>query len=147
MAAAPSVAIIGLNPLLRDLKRLGADTGPLAKQLRQAGIKAATPVAEAARSHLPQRTGRLAGDVRVTANKAGATVRMGRSSLRYAGWVEFGGHRKAPHPSSRAYQPRGRYLFPYAFTLAGEAAHIYSVEVAKVLEGYNWTNSGDSPHD
>jgi hypothetical protein len=145
---APQVGVVGMKALLRDLNRLGSDTGPLAKQLRQAGIKAATPVAEAARSHLPQDTGRLAGDVRITANKAGATVKVGRSSLRYAGWVEFGGHRRAPHPSTRDYQPRGRYIFPYAVSLAGPVAQIYAVEVQKALDGFAWTNPSTSgAHD
>ena len=153
MAATPTVGVIGMRALQRDLAKLTDNTGLLYKALRQAGLTAAEPVAAVTRSTLPQSDrrgaipGRLAGDVRVTASRSGAAVRMGRASLRYAGWVEFGGHRRAPHESSRDYSPRGRYLFPAALQMAPEAARLYAAATEKAVSDFPWTNTGSSVHD
>jgi hypothetical protein len=145
MAQAPVVAVIGLRALNRDVQRLTDDRGPLNKLMAAAGRTAAEPVAAATRSSLPQDSGRLAGDVRVTAARSGASVRMGRASIRYAGWVEFGGTRRAPHLSRRDYNPRGRYLFPAAVQLAARAARLYSEAVETGFANYPWTNTGTDP--
>ena len=151
MAQAPVVAVIGLRALNRDVQRLTDDRGPLNKLMAAAGRTAAEPVAAATRAALPQSTrpgaptGRLAGDVRVTAARSGAAVRMGRASIRYAGWVEFGGTRRAPHLSRRDYNPRGRYLFPAAVQLAARAARLYSEAVETGFANYPWTNTGTDP--
>jgi hypothetical protein len=150
MAPAPQVAVVGMKALRRDLVKMGEAGGPLLKAMVQAGRTAAEPVATAARSSLPQVSGRLAGDVRVTASRTGAGVRMGRQSIRYAGWVEFGGHRKAPHESFRTYNNRGRYLFPAAVQLAPRAAQLYAEAVTRAVTNYPWTNttgSGEAVHD
>jgi Bacteriophage HK97-gp10, putative tail-component len=148
MAQQPQVAIIGMKALRRDVKKLTGRSGDLDKALSAAGRVAAAPVASTARSRLPQVTGRLAGDVRVTASRSGAAVRMGRSNLRYAGWVEFGGTRRVPHVSTRDYNPRGRYLFPAALQLASTSARIYSSATQAALDNFDWTNSGTgSVHD
>jgi hypothetical protein len=70
---------------------------------------------------------------------------MGRSSLRYAGWVEFGGMRRVPHESAREYDSRGRYLFPAAIQLAAVSARIYSTATEKALASFTWTNSTTDP--
>jgi hypothetical protein len=145
MAATAEVGVVGLTALNRDLKRLAADTGPLNKAMADAGRRAVEPIAVFARSTLPQVSGRLAGDVRVTASRSGAAVRMGRASIRYAGWVEFGGHRMVPWESQRDYQPLGRYLFPAARQLAAVAAADYSAAVTAALNGFDWTNSHADP--
>jgi hypothetical protein len=147
MAQQAQVQVIGLKALARDLKKMGAPGGPLLAEMRQAGLTAAEPVASITRGRLPQDTGRLAGDVRVTATRTGAAVRMGRGSLRYAGWVEFGGTRRAPWVSTRPYDSRGRYLFPAAFEMAGHSARLYSDAVNRAVAGFTWTNEGDDPHD
>jgi hypothetical protein len=147
MAQAPQVQVVGMKALSRDLGKMTGPNGPLLKGLQQAGRQAAEPVAAATRAGLPQNTGRLAGDVRVSATRSGAAVRMGRPSIRYAGWVEFGGTRKVPHTSTRQYQALGRYMFPRARELAGTVAARYSAATAKVLESYGWTNQGSDPHD
>jgi hypothetical protein len=145
MAQAPTVAMVGLKALQKDLAKAAADTGPLNRAFAAAGRAAAQPVYAAARSALPQDSGRLAGDLRISATKSGASVRMGRSSVRYAGWVEFGGHRHAPYESSRDYSPRGRFLFPAAVTLAGTVPGLYTTALAKALDGLTWTNETASP--
>ena len=72
-------------------------------------------------------------------------VRMGRANLRYAGWVEFGGTRRVPHPSVRPYTPRGRYLFPAAVQLSATSARYYSQATAAAFERFRWTNSTSNP--
>lgn len=158
MAQAPEVAVIGTRALFRDLKRLGADSGPLAKAFSAAGKKAVAPIADAVRSRLPvsdrsdrwTKPGRLAADVRTNATRTGATVRMGRASIRYAGWIEFGGDLKNPHPASRDFVKGGRYLFPVAQSLSAAAAEDYSNAAQAALDGFDWTNistDGSAVHD
>ena len=144
--AAPTVAVAGLSSLMRDLKKsTDPRAGAVAKAMQQAGRTAADPVAAVTRSVLPQVTGRLAGDVRVTASRTGAAVRMGRASVRYAGWIEFGGNRRVPHDSFRDYSPRGRYLFPAALGRSEITAEIYSTEIEKAYNGFSWTNQTTDP--
>jgi hypothetical protein len=141
------VAVIGMRALARDLSKLTSDRGALNKALAAAAKSAVEPVAAATRSTLPQVSGRLAGDVRASGTRTGASVRMGRASIRYAGWVEFGGTRRAPFPSTRDYQSQGRYMFPIARDLAGKAAQIYSAATEKAISSFPWTNEGADPHD
>ena len=138
--AAPTVGIVGLNALRRDLVKLTADAGPLNKAFAQAGMSAAEPVASATRSALPQVSGELATTVRVSRARSGAGVRMGNASHPYAGWVEFGGIRKAPHETSRPYLAQGRYLFPAARRLASTALEIYDRALLSALQSFDWTN-------
>jgi hypothetical protein len=138
--AAPVVDVVGLKAFSRDVKKLGEAGGPLDAAMRAAGRLAATPVAEAARSAIPHVTGTLAGDVRVTASRSGAAVRMGRKPVPYAGPVEFGGY-----PAGREYNARGRYLFPAADRLATTAGDLYSTAVGKALDDFGWTNATADP--
>jgi hypothetical protein len=145
MAAAPTVGVVGMRALSRDIQKMTADRGPLNTAMKAAGREAAEPVAAVTRSTLPQVSGRLAGDVRVGATRTGASVRMGRASVRYAGWIEFGGTRKAPHTSTRDYSPRGRYLFPAAVQTASLSAGLYSRAVTTAFNNYRWSNETTNP--
>jgi hypothetical protein len=149
MPKTPVVAVIGMRALTRDLAKLTSDRGALYKALQAAAKSAVEPVAAATRSTLPQVSGLLAGTVRVGATRTGASVRMGSSARRYAWWVEFGGTRRVPFVNTRkdGYLSQGRYLFPLAHDLAGEAAAIYSVATEKAINSFPWTNEGDDPHD
>jgi hypothetical protein len=147
MAKPVEVNVIGLKALSKDLGKMTGPNGPMLKAMQQAARQAIEPVAAASRAALPKDSGGLAGDVRVTATRTGAAVRMGRSSLRYAGWVEFGGTRRTPHRSTRPYQSLGRYMFPRARQLAGSVAARYETAIARVLNDFHWTNSGDTAHD
>jgi hypothetical protein len=145
MAQAPQVALVGLNALRRDLTRLTSNTGALDAAFVKAGTVVVDPVAATTRASLPQVSGRLANTVRVRAQKTGAGVEMGSPSARYAGWVEFGGHRRAPHASSRDYQPLGRYLFPAALSMAGAGPGAYSTALSAALDNFDWTNETNDP--
>jgi hypothetical protein len=139
--------LVGGQALLKDLSAMAAANGALARNLTEAGKQVGNPVAAVTRGALPQVSGRLAGDVRVEVDSdgPGADVVMGRSSLRYAGWIEFGGHRRVPHPSYREYDPRGRYLWPNAITVPAKAVTAFSAATQKTLDGYPWSNRGADP--
>ena len=145
MAQTPAVNVVGMRAFQRDLARMTDANGPLYKAVAAAGAQAVAPVAAATRSALPQDSGRLAADVRVTSTRTGAAVRMGRSSVRYAGWVEFGGTRKAPHSSTRQYLSQGRYLFPTGRNMASSVADNYGAAVVKAVDAFPWTNTGTDP--
>ena len=115
MSQAPQVGIVGLKALTRDVKSRRPQPATVLALLRRGRWRPSR--SPTTRCSLPQASGRLAGDVRVTATRSGAAVRMGRGSLRYAGWVEFGGTRRVPHTSTRPYDTNGRYLFPAACQL------------------------------
>jgi hypothetical protein len=148
--ATPKVEVAGLDALARDFKKLAGPSGPMVKAMRGAGLQALEPLAAVTRSQLPQVSGRLAADVRVDTNRAGATLHMGSPSVRYAGWVEFGGRRKVPHESTREYDSRGRYLFPAAIQVASRSAGLYNDAVTETVRSFHWTNQtseGESVHD
>jgi hypothetical protein len=142
--------MVGLNALKRDLVKAAADRGVVNAAFSKAGTQAMQPIAGAVRGSLPHGTGRLAGDVRVSATRSGGSLRVGRASVRYAGFVDFGGRRRAPHESSRDYTPNGRYLFPAARRLAGEASQLYTDALQQAIDAIAWTNStndGGAVHD
>jgi hypothetical protein len=146
VAPPATVGIVGLRALRRDIKAQTDETSSaLFAAMKQAGRRAAEPVAAATVSNLPRVSGRLSSDVRITATRTGAAVRMGRKPLPYAGWVEFGGRRKRPHDSQRPFVKSGRYLFPAAREYSYRVAELYSQAVQKVLSSSGiWTNTSDS---
>jgi hypothetical protein len=143
MPAAPTVAVIGLRALQRDLARLADPAGgEMAAALAAAGRQAAQPVADAVRNAYPSVSGTLAGSVRVTGSRTGAAVRVGRKSIPYAGPVDFGGY-----PGDRPYLPDGRYLYPAARAHAADVVAAYQTAVTRVVDRFGWTNTGADPHD
>ena len=149
MPDAPKVGVVGMRALRRDFTELSGYDSQLNAAIVQAGMAAATPVANVTRSTLPEESGRgegqLHGDVRVTATRTGAAVRMGRKSIPYAGWIEFGGTRHAPHDSVRPFVPTGQYMFPAAARLAQTSARLYSEALDKGLAEVDWTNTTTNP--
>jgi hypothetical protein len=141
----PTVDVIGLRALVRDANKLCADAGPLNRALSAAGRAAAEPVAAATRSSLPDVTGQLKGSVRVGATRSGASVRMGSSSVVYAGPVEFGGY-----PGDRPFHASGRYLFPAARTWASTASELYTAAAQRAFDTFAWSNettNAEAVHD
>jgi hypothetical protein len=142
---APSVDIIGLRALARDVKRM-PDSAALLTAFREAGRMAADPVATAIRSALPrsdtEHAGRLAGDVRTNATRTGAAIRVGRKTVPYAGPVEFGAW-----PRGRPFVATGRYIYPTAqgANLSMQALRTYSDAMQAVLDRYDWTNKTLNP--
>jgi hypothetical protein len=152
MAQKPTIEVVGLRALSRDLKKMSDEkSGPIVDAMKKAGKAAAEPVAAATRSSLPSVSGRLAGNVRTSGTRTGAAVRMGSRGIPYAGWIEFGGSRGGRNSrGSRPFTAGGRYLFPAAEAHASDGARIYEEEVTKALDHFNWTNattSAGSVHD
>jgi hypothetical protein len=150
LSKSPVVGIVGMAALRRDVNRMTDDvSGPLYAAIKRAGLQVAEPVAAAVRARLPsgpRTTGRLQGDVRVGATRTGASVRMGRKTVPYAGWVEFGGTRKRPWPSERPFVKDGRYLFPAARDLSAQTAADYTAALQAVFDSPGvWTNTTTSP--
>ena len=155
MTDSPLVGVVGAQALRRDIHHLCDDqASALYSGMKEAGREAAAPVASRTVSSLPvsdvdPRPGRLSRSVRVYATKTGAGVRMGKASVNWAGWVEFGGSR--PDGSSREFIKDGRYLFPAARALSDVAAEHYSAALAAVFASSGvWTNTttdGSAVHD
>lgn len=156
----PVVGIVGAKALRKDLNRLCTDEkGPLFNAMKRAGYAAVKPVVDLTRSALPHsgrkdsrthKAGSLAASVRASGTKTGGAVRMGRASVPFAGWVEFGGTR--PDGSTREFVPTGHYLFPAARQEASHAAQSYSDALTKLFASSGvWTNTnatdGSAVHD
>jgi|SRR5215471_6557227 len=155
--AKAQVGVVGLRALQRDLQKMADPrAGALSEALKEAGRRAALPVADAARAAVPHNTGRasgeltLEGDIRVSPTRTGAAIRVGRKKVNWAGWIEFGGTRHRPHDSTRPFTPGGTFLYPAARQLRVTAARLYQTEIAAALDRYRWSNEttdGRSVHD
>jgi hypothetical protein len=146
-SSAPVVGIVGMDALRRDLARMSTDvSGPLYREIKAAGKAAVEPVAARTRGSLPHVSGTLAGSVRTSGTRTGGSVRVGRATVAYAGWIDFGGTK--PDGAEREYMPQGRYLFPAAQGLAQPAADAYSAAIGRILNGAGgavWTNTTTDP--
>lgn len=140
--AAPTVAVVGMRALRRDINQMCTDqSGPLYAAIRAAGKDAVEPVASRVRASLPVDTGALVATVRTSGTRTGGNVRMGTAGVPYAGAVDFGGY-----PPGRQYMASGRYMFPAAQGLASVAADRYSTALEKILNSdLVWTNTGSDP--
>ena len=137
------VSIVGAQEFMNDVRRASAERGAIETATSQAALGLMNPVAGVTRSVVPHGTGGLASDVRVNKSRSGATIRMGSPSVRYAGWVDFGGHRRAPHESARDYNPQGRFLFPSARPIASRVSPVLSTAVGKAFDGFQWSHTGE----
>lgn len=78
--------VAGLTGVVRDLLALGVEV----EDLKGAFSTIAAEGAQVAAAAAPRRTGRLAGDVRGNRARSKAVVTAGRSSIRYAGVINYG---------------------------------------------------------
>lgn len=76
----------GLSGVVRGLQAIGVEV----EDLKDAFAKIADEGADIASSEAPKLTGRLAGDIRGNRAKSKAVVTAGRSSLPYAGPINYG---------------------------------------------------------
>jgi hypothetical protein len=150
---AATVTMVGVEAMRRDWARLWANGGPVDKAMAAAGVAAVAPIASLTRSAVPSSSGRLAATVRTRPLRTGGEVDMGDSGTRYAGWIEFGGWRRAPHESYRDYDSRGRFLFPSGLAALHDATVDtgYTKAIQGACDGFGWTNrdtaAADSIHD
>lgn len=85
----------GLNQVVRALQQLGLDVD----DLKGAFSKIAAEGAQVAAAYAPKRTGRLAGDIRGNRAKSKAVIAAGRSSVPYAGPINYGWAARGIEPS------------------------------------------------
>ncbi|GAA4698265.1 hypothetical protein [Nocardioides nanhaiensis] len=86
----------GLNQVVRALQEIGFETD----DLKDAFSRIAQEGAQIAAQEAPKRSGRLSGDVRGNRAKSKAVVAAGRSSVPYAGPINYGWRARgiAPNP-------------------------------------------------
>lgn len=90
-----SVRIDGLNTVVRDLLGMGLEV----EDLKGAFSEIARFGAIVAARHAPRRSGALAGDIRGNRARNKAVITAGRSSLPYAGPINFGWAARGIKPS------------------------------------------------
>jgi hypothetical protein len=78
--------IVGLNELIRTMRKAGLDLTELKDAHHRAGEIVATEAAAIA----PRRSGRLAGTIRAAKQVRRARVQVGRASVPYAGPIHWG---------------------------------------------------------
>lgn len=122
------IKIEGLKELRKALRDADRE---LPKQLRRGFNEVAVMVADEAAQRVPVQTGRLRDSIRPRSTQTEGIVVMGRASVPYAGWIEFGG-RIAPRGTviERPFIREGRYLLPAAKDLEPAIRR----ETAKVLD-------------
>lgn len=107
------VRVEGLREFRRDLRRMDK---ALPVALRGELLKIGHKVAERAQSKMPVVTGRARGSVRAGVSGTNAYVAIGKKSVPYAAWLDFGGtlrptgHRR--NTIRRQPLRMGRYLYP-----------------------------------
>lgn len=120
-----AIRIDGLAQFSRNLKKLNDD---LPKALRVALNVGANTVVDAARPHMPKRTGRAAGTIKARSTRTQVRVSEGGNRAPYVPWLDFGGRVGRRKATRRAFSPDGRILYPAYFKLRD------SGEFAEVLE-------------
>lgn len=112
-----TVKVKGLNELRRGLTSVDP---ALAKTLRVGLKRAATVVADEAKTRVPVRSGRARGSIRATTSGARAFVKGGKDSVPYYGWLDFGARtprsgfprRHGPWADSGRGPALGRFIYP-----------------------------------
>lgn len=96
----------------------------------------AEDVAGQTQTAVPVVTGALAASLTAKPVKRktakGAKTAMGKASVPYAGWIEFGGTR------GREYVPEGRYLFPAAMEARDRVAQEADDAASDEIERMTW---------
>lgn len=104
-----SVRIDGLNAVVRSLLAMGLDV----EDLKTGFSEIARFGAIVAARHAPRRSGRLAGDIRGNRARNKAVVAAGRTSVPYAGPINYGWAARGIQPSGFM-QKADKELQPYA---------------------------------
>lgn len=108
MADRVGFEVEGLNEFVRDVQKIGVEV----EDLKNAFAKIADEGAQLASSFAPSVTGRLAADVRGNRAKSKAVITAGRSSVPYAGAINYGWPKRGIDPANfmqradQAMQPR-----------------------------------------
>lgn len=108
-----AVRVEGLAELRRALGRIDKQ---LPKNLRAKLVPIGKRIADSARGRMPRRSGRAASSVSSGVSGNRAYVSIGKNTVPYAAWLDFGGTLR-PSGGRRGTQVRpkvqgGRYLYP-----------------------------------
>lgn len=113
MPTNPAVRVEGLRELRKALGQIDKD---LPKQLRKRFKAIGDEVAADARRTMPVDTGKARASVRSGVSGNNAYVQIGKKTVPYAAWLDFGGVLKPTgrrrNRIVRQRRPRGRYLYP-----------------------------------
>lgn len=104
--------VTGLNQVVRGLQEVGAEVD----DLKDAFGKLAAEGARIASGSTPTRTGRLAGSTRGNRAKNKAVVTQGRSTILYAGPINYGWPKRGIAPAAQM-QTADREMQPVALRL------------------------------
>lgn len=96
MAASPSIRIDGVREAARVLERLGVGV----EDLRAAFGRISSEALPVYQRHTPVRTGRLRGDYRAARTKNRAVLYLGRTSVPYAGPINYGWAARGIEPAN-----------------------------------------------
>lgn len=107
-----AIRIEGLSEFVRNLRKLDRD---LPKALRIAMNDAARLVVDDARPHVPRRSGKAAGSIRVASTPTAVRVKAGGAKAPYYPWLDYGGRVGRRKATRRAFFKEGRYLYPAYF--------------------------------
>lgn len=103
-----AVKIEGLREFQRNLRALDRE---LPKALRVAFNGAADLIVDEARPRIPVRSGRARASVKARSTQTSARVVGGSRRVPYYPWLDFGGRVGRRNSVSRAFLPRGRYIY------------------------------------
>lgn len=125
MSDEPGVKVVGLNELVRTMKRAGLDI----TELKDAHHRAGEIVAQYAETIVPRRSGRLASSIRAAKQVRRARVQAGRASVPYAAPIHWGWPRRniAANPflsdAARATESHWRTEYEHAIEDALSKVH------------------------
>lgn len=124
------VDVDGLKDLRKALRDI--DKG-FARELGQAGKRAAEIVADEARPKLPVRSGRARASVRATAGRGGSVV-AGGARAPYVPWLTFGGNVGRDGSVQRPVIRGGRYFYPALKARRGDVVETFEQSVEQLIE-------------
>lgn len=116
---AEAIRVDGLAQFQRNLRRMDAD---LPKALRVALNQAADVVVSDAKPHVPKKTGKAAGSMKVASTRTAVRVKAGGRRAPYYPWLDFGGAVGKNKSIRRPFLKDGRYIYESYFkkTKSGE---------------------------
>lgn len=105
----PKITITGIREFQKALRAADAN---LPKQMRLVLNEAGKLIVDYDQAHMPNRTGRARGSVKVRSSQRAARVAVGGSKAPYVPWLDFGGEgRRKGRPPARPFLKAGRYTY------------------------------------
>lgn len=129
------IKVEGLRELRRELRNLEGD-GAWRKGLRDAGLKAATVVADDARASAlrasnPRMGTRAANTIRPLASQTSGRIAAGRASVPWAMGHIWGSNRYGQFPQRK---PGGYHLYPAIARNADRVLEIYGAAIEEITK-------------